>query len=111
MNGRANSIAGELARVRTAVAVREAQVAVAAELAARPPVPAGGDALVQTLFYGVFSAWVQWSREHSRARRAAEPWRQDHAEPIVSLGKGCCQKARGGDRVATRTRSEHTAVI
>jgi hypothetical protein len=45
MSGRASSTAGELARVRTAIDVLKAQNAVRAELAARPPVPAGGDAL------------------------------------------------------------------
>lgn len=31
--------------------------------------------LVQTLFYGVFSAWVQWSREHPPASGARFDWR------------------------------------
>jgi len=32
--------------------------------------------LVQTLFYGIFSAWVLWSREHSYAEPVAFSWRE-----------------------------------
>src|SRR5205823_12932716 len=31
--------------------------------------------LVQTLFYGVFSAWVLWSREHPATSKARFDWR------------------------------------
>src|SRR5579871_3340484 len=42
--------------------------------------------LIQTLFYGIFSAWVLWSKRHSRTDRTARfDWRTAHWELHVPL--------------------------
>lgn len=38
--------------------------------------------LVQTLFYGIFSAWVLWSRQHQPANDARFNWKEDRKSVV-----------------------------
>jgi Type ISP C-terminal specificity domain/N-6 DNA Methylase len=62
--------------------------------------------LVQTLFYGVFSAWVLWSKEHPPSDRAARfDWRQAIWHLRVPM------IAALFEQVATPTKLEHLGLV
>jgi hypothetical protein len=111
MSGRANSIAGELARVRAAVAVREAQEAVAAELAARPPVPAGGDALAAEA-EGLALALMRHARTalEVAARVGDVPARQAEVNSAVKLAHAGAAVSQALDRRQGRGTTQRVVV-